>query len=209
MAYALNQKLPDGYYAEPQCRFVVEIDAATLAEGAEGAKGYPEWNSAAPARPIATAAATDTVEVQVFHPGGGELTLAGCIALVSPSNKDRPAEREAFVSRCATYLHQSAGLLVVDVVTDRLANLHAALVARLAPDAEGVSDAHIYAAAYRPEPRKREAPVSVWQEALRLGEPLPTMPLWLKGGACLAVELDETYDRTCRALRVLKNGATA
>jgi hypothetical protein len=209
LSYALNQELPPGYYAEPQCRFIVEIDVAAFDEGAEGAKGSMDWKPAPPALTIATAPATDTVEVQVFRTGGGDLVLAGCIELVSPSNKDRPAEREAFVTKCANYLHQGAGLLVVDVVTERHANLHAALVARLAPDTEAVLDANLYASAYRPERQKQETLIRVWQEALALGEPLPTMPLWLKGGPCMAVHLEATYDQTCRQLRIIKNGEPA
>lgn len=209
IAYALNKDLPKGYYAEPQCRFVVEIDVAAFDLRIDGAKGTPDWKPSSPAISLATAAATDTVEVQVFREGGGELTLAGCIELVSPSNKDRPAEREAFVSKCANYIHQGAGLLVVDVVTERNANLHAALVERLAPSTESVLDAKLYAAAYQPQRKKDQTTVDVWQEALALGDPLPIMPLWLKDGPCMAIRLEDTYDRTCRELRIVTNGAPA
>ena len=58
--------------------------------------------------------------------------LAAAIELVSPSNRDRPEARRAFVAKCASYLQRGAGLVIVDVVTDRLANLHEELSAFLA-----------------------------------------------------------------------------
>jgi hypothetical protein len=180
--------------------------ATSLASGLN--RDLPESYYAEPHREHLSESGEYTIDVHVFRTGGN-LVLAGCIELVSPSNKDRPAEREAFVTKCANYLHEGAGLLVVDVVTERQANLHAALVARLAPDTEAVLDAHLYASAYRPERRQNETLIRVWREALALGEPLPTMPLWLKDGPCMAVRLEATYDQTCRQLRIVKNGALA
>ena len=36
----------------------------------------------------------------------------------------------------------------------------------------------------------------------RRHQPLPTLPLWLRGGLCLPVELEATYTRTCVEQRV-------
>ena len=58
-------------------------------------------------------------------------TLVGAVELVSPSNKDRPASREALVSKCAGYIRSGVGLVVVDVVTDRPADLHRDLLQRV------------------------------------------------------------------------------
>jgi hypothetical protein len=41
-----------------------------------------------------------------------------------------------------------------------------------------------------------------WYEALALGNVLPTMPLWLRGGPCMPVALEATYQRTCREQRI-------
>ena len=65
----------------------------------------------------------DTFEVRVFSTSGG-LTLVAAIELISPGNKDRPEERRAFAAKCASYLHQGVALIVVDIVTNRKANLH-------------------------------------------------------------------------------------
>ncbi len=56
-------------------------------------------------------------------------TLVAAIELVSPSNKDRPQTRLAFAIKCASYLAQGIHLIVVDVVTNRTANLHNEIMA--------------------------------------------------------------------------------
>src|SRR5207237_4768062 len=70
------------------------------------------------------------VEVGVFSRSGGP-QLAGAVELVSPANKDRPLHREAFVSKCVTYLQAGVGLVLVDVVTERAADLYRDLLMRL------------------------------------------------------------------------------
>ncbi len=143
---------------------------------------------------------TDSVEVSIFASEGGPV-LAGAIELVSPANKDRPAHRDAFTSKCAAYLQAGVGMVVVDVVTNRGGDLHAELMARLfAPASKSIGD--LYSAAYRPIGGGEEARLEIWHEPIALGGPLPVMPLWLKGGPCLPVDLEATYTKTRRELRM-------
>jgi hypothetical protein len=58
------------------------------------------------------------------------------------------------------------------------------------------------ASAYRPVERNGAAAVDVWREPLAVGQRLPTLPLWLRGGLCLPVELEATYERTCVEQRI-------
>jgi len=160
----------------------------------------------APALTVPLGVITDVVEVQVFGGVDGPV-LAGAIELVSPSNKDRPAEREAFVAKCAAYLHQGVGLVIVDIVTTRRANLHEALLVRLGASAKLALTANLYATAYHPVQQGGTTNVEIWQEALALGEPLPTLSLWLRGGPCLPIELEAPYERTRQEQRISVNGA--
>ena len=135
-------------------------------------------------------------------------TLAGALELVSPANKDRPAHRDAFVSKCATYLQQGVGLVIVDVVTDRRANLHDELLARLQASGVAPWEAALYAVSYRPVNRAGQASLDMWQTIVRaVGHSLPTLPLWLRGHLCVPVDLDATYHRTCREQRLMASGA--
>ncbi len=78
-------------------------------------------------------------------------TLVGAIELVSPSNKARPAARRAFAIKCLNYLNSGIGLIVVDVVAGRRANLHDEMVPLIVGDAPRFPGTpSIYAAAYRP-----------------------------------------------------------
>jgi hypothetical protein len=54
---------------------------------------------------------------QYFNTEAGPV-LVGAIELVSPANKDRSTHRDAFVSKCETYLRQGIGLVIIDVVTE-------------------------------------------------------------------------------------------
>ena len=131
------------------------------------------------------------VEVGVFSRSGGPV-LAGAVELVSPANKDRPAHREALVSKCAAYLQSGVGLVLVDVVTDRSGDLHRELLARVGAGDPGPGPS-LSGSAYRPVDRDGAAALDVWREPLAVGQRLPTLPLWLRGGLCLPVELEATY----------------
>jgi hypothetical protein len=140
------------------------------------------------------------VEVGVFSRSGGP-QLAGAIELISPANKDRLLHREAFVSKCVTYLQAGVGLVLVDVVTDRSADLHRELLKRLGMGDPGPGP-ELSGSAYRPTERNGVKVLDLWRETIKVGEHLPTLPLWLRGGLCLPVELEATYERTCIEQRV-------
>ncbi|MGL6094402.1 MAG: DUF4058 family protein [Fimbriiglobus sp.] len=158
----------------------------------------PEWPTT-PDLSVPVAMTESLVEIGVFRQTGGP-TLAAAIELVSPANKDRPGHRDAFVSKCAAYLQAGVGLVIVDVVTERAADLHHDLLARLGSVVP--ADAGLFAAAYRPVGRAGEPTLDVWRERLTVGGPLPTLPLWLRGGPCLPLDLHAAYERTCREQRV-------
>jgi hypothetical protein len=204
----LNQQLPQGYFAEANVQFGIEIDVAAFEEsGPDALPGsLAGWAPPAPTQTVPFALLTDNVEVLVFSGEGGP-TLAGAVELVSPANKDRPAHRDAFVSKCAAYLQQGVGLVLVDVVTERKANLHEELLTRLLVPRSEEPEAELYAAAYRPTGRDGQARLDFWTVLLAVGLPLPTMPLCLRGGFSLPLDLESAYDRTCREQRVEANGA--
>jgi hypothetical protein len=58
----------------------------------------------------------------------GRPQLRAAIELVSPANKDRASHRRAFAVKCAGYLQQGVAVVIVAVITERTANLHATLV---------------------------------------------------------------------------------
>ncbi len=121
----LNEVLPEQYFAE------VQISLGDLLPAAPG----------------------DVFEVRVFTDEEG-LRLVAAVELISPSNKDRPGKRHVFAVKCASYLHQGIGLIVVDIVTNRTSNLHRQLLELLglAPPPVTASSPDLYAVAYRTKP---------------------------------------------------------
>ena len=198
---SLNALLPEGYFAEANVQFGVEIDVAAFEEPGVLPPGVG-WQSPPPDVSLPVALQPGVAEVGVFSKSGGP-TLAGCIELVSPANKDRAAHRDALVNKCAAYLQAGVGVVLVDVVTERHADLHGELLGRLgAGGISGGAPLWLYASAYRPVERAEATVLDVWFEFLQLGQRLPTLPLWLRGGLCLPVELEATYERTCAEQRV-------
>ncbi len=210
IASALNRRLPAGYFAEPNVQFGVEIDVAALDETVvlqdpDAAGELPVWHPSEPTLTVPFVKATDTVEIRLFQAVEGP-ALVGAVELVSPANKDRPSHRNAFVAKCETYLQQGVGLVIVDVVTARQANLHDDVLARLAAVNPMASGTGLYAVSYRTIERDRQSHLDIWRETLAIGDALPTLPLWLRGALCLPVELEATYDRTCREHRIMAHG---
>ena len=210
IAAGLNEKLPPRYFAEPNVQYGLEIDVAAFEE-APGATGgmtavasapAATWAPPAPTVSLPFALVRDWVEVLVYADEGGPV-LAGAIELVSPANKDRPAHRDAFVAKCESYLHHGVGLVIVDIVTDRAGNLHRQLIERVAGGVASGLPSNLYATAYRLVERAGQPTLDAWEEAVALHQPLPTLPLWLRGDVCVPVELEGSYGRTCRELRIV------
>jgi hypothetical protein len=60
----------------------------------------------------------------------------------------------------------------------------------------------LYAAACRWTPQNGASLLDAWNSTLVLGQPLPTLPLWLAGNFAVPLELATTYEETCRILRI-------
>jgi hypothetical protein len=189
----------------------LQVDVATVHDGQNGASPLegaqvatmPRLWTAPPATMQLPAVFPDSFEVRVFETVGG-MKLVGAIELISPSNKDRPAERRAFAAKCASYLHQGVSVVIIDIVTSRRANLHNELM-RLLEAGEAFhlpAEPNLYAVAYRPVLRQDKPEIDLWTATLTLGAPLPTMPLRLTGDLFVPVEFEEAYQEACRRRRL-------
>lgn len=196
----LNALLPQGYFAEANVQFGVEIDVAAFEElGTETETA--NWQPPPPHAILPIEFSEAIVEIAVFSQSGGPQLIAA-MELISPANKDRLTHREAFVNKCASYLQAGISVVLVDVVTERSADLHSELLLRLGAGRVAASSA-LFASAYRPVERDSQTQLEVWHEPLQIGESLPTLPLWLRGGFCLPVDLEASYERTTREQRIL------
>lgn len=213
----LNDKtLPPEYRAAPHTKLgvFVEADVATFertsfdAAAPSGGNGVSvaAWAPPQPTRRVAVALPEqDVFEVRVYR-DQGRVRLAAVVELVSPGNKDRPDNREAFVAKCVAYLQQQVSVVIVDVVTDRHGNLYADVAERLEFHRSArlvhAEESLLYAAAFRTIKDADGWYIDDWSVPLELGVELPTMPLWLAANVAVPVELESTYQETCRVLRM-------
>jgi len=113
------------------------------------------------ARSMDSAVFPDDVTVPVIDRVYGGFDPVAVVELVSPGNKDRPERRGAFEAKCARYLQQGIGLVIVDIVTERQTNLHNELI-RLLEQSDSFAladDPAVYTVAYRPSRRENLQPI--------------------------------------------------
>lgn len=207
----LNKHLPARYFGQVDINLgqKVKADVAEFDDSFDHhAHGNGSGSVAVAVAPAWTAVATvidfefpDDIEVQIIDTRDGA-RLVGVIELVSPSNKDRESERDAFTAKCLAYLGRGIGVLVVDVVTGRRSNLHDELVVRLGTPQAAMNGPHLYAASYRPFVAEGKTKLEMRTTPLALGGPLPTMPLSLKGGVQVPVELEASYTAVRHIVRL-------
>ncbi len=143
----------------------------------------------------------DEIEIEVRERRNGR-PLVGAIELISPANKKDKDERASFVSKCVAYLRKGIGLVIIDVVTERRANLHNELmVALTAPSTTALSNSPTYLAGYRPVHRRshHSNEIEMWPSSLNVGDTIPKVPFGLRGGPILMLDLEATYNEALHA----------
>jgi hypothetical protein len=132
--------------------------------------------------------------------------VIGVIELVSPSNKKETSERNQFAGKCLSYLAKGIGLVVLDIVTERLWNLHNVMVHLAEYDDKFLmpEDPPIYVTAYRPVARNKKDLIDLWMWPLAVGSTLPAVPFALKGYGCFRLDLEATYKEACERNRIVE-----
>jgi hypothetical protein len=128
--------------------------------------------------------------------------LVAAIEIVSPANKDRPEHRNLFVAKCAPLLQKGVAISIVDLVTVRHFNLYSELMNLIGhPDPTfDESPPTLYAASCRWTLKGKQTVLEAWSYQLTLGQPLPTLPLWLSGDLVVPLNLEASYEQTCNDL---------
>lgn len=143
----------------------------------------------------------DESEVEVRERRAGR-PLVGVIELVSPGNKDRVSACESFAAKCVAYLRRGIGVVIIDVVTERHANLHNELMRAIGgPNPQLMPVSPIYVSGYRPVHRRgtHANEIEIWPYAAAVGQPIPAVPLGLRGGPVVVLDLEGTYTAAIEA----------
>lgn len=210
----LKPMLPTGFRAAPQVHLgsPFEVDVSTYdlhhrdsAGPVADSGGMATMTVPAPTYTTeAELADQDEYEIRVYDTERGR-KLVAVIELVSPSNKDRPESRQLFVGKVAALLQQDVCVSVVDLVTVRRANLYAELLTlfgradpQLAP-----TPPHLYAVTVRARrPPSGRVRLDSWFYPMAIGEPLPTLPIWLTPDLRVLLPLESSYQETCTILGI-------
>jgi hypothetical protein len=143
----------------------------------------------------------DVYEVLIYE-HTNHVRVVAAVEIVSPANKDREDQRSAFVSRCAALLRESVSVVIVDVVTTCNQSLYGEMLGLLGESDSGLSGQSLCAAACRRIKRNDNWALQCWPHALALGQPLPTLPLWLADNLAVPLELEESYEQSCSILGI-------
>jgi hypothetical protein len=211
----LSLRLPPGYSAGPHVYLgkFAEVDVAAFdseqdsngsyeREGGEGGVVTAVWAPAKPTLTLETGLAEmDEYEVRIYDMQRGR-TLVAAIEIVSPANKDRPEHRRAFVTKCAALLQNHVAVSIVDLVTNRSGNHYRELLDYIGqPGQSPTALSSIYAVSCRRTDR-RSGKLEVWEHTLAVGQPLPTLPIWISDRQAVPLDLESCYETTCRVLRI-------
>ena len=214
----LSRTLPERYVAEPQIHLgsSIEVDVATFEEeevdspsvvawSREGGTATLAWSPSRPTLAVTTDLPNiDEYEVRVYDTKSGR-RLVAAIELVSPANKDRREHRRAFAAKCAAMIQNRVCVAIVDLVTTRTSNLYSEVLELLGQTDPSLTDdsSPLYAASCRWARTGDAWQLQTWNYDLTLGRPLPTLPLWLAENLAVPLELELSYEETCRILRIV------
>ena len=212
IADQLADTLPEQFRVEEYVKGSggVEIDVATFqsatdvaANGVQSDRWHSTWQPPAPDGHMPTLF-PDQFEVLVYEFSGGR-HLVGAIELVSPRNKDRPEARDAFAAKVASYLHQGASVIVIDVVTTRRSVLHNDVIQALGGPADLAlpAETNQYAVAYRPVLRNDTPELDLWFARFSVGDTLSTLPLRLVGDYFVPGDFESAYTEAVRRRRLV------
>jgi hypothetical protein len=209
----LRKSLPPGFVAEPRVHSgaQIEVDVAAYekddspfpaASGGNGGVAIATWAPAVPTLDVETSLPDyDEYEVRVYDVSRGRLLVAA-IEIVSPANKDRPEHRNVFVAKCAALFQKGVAVSIIDLVTVRHFNLYGELLSMIGHTDPALGDPPpaLYAASCRWVKRGKSTRLQTWYETLAVGQPLPTLPLWLGEDQPIPLRLEESYEQACHDL---------
>lgn len=204
----LNATLPrDRFIAQMNYRFgtqieadVAELESITTAEPGNGAGGVATLPDAPPAVSLTMPAHFPDHLTLSVKDRDDDFRVVAVVELVSPASKKEVEERRWFCAKCSSYLQSGIGLVVLDVVTERGANMHDELVRLMELSEEYLypSGASISTTSYRPTRRSEQNLIDVWMHPLKVGDSLPTVPLALGRAGVIPLDLEAAYTDALR-----------
>jgi hypothetical protein len=216
MVMDLCKSLPEQYTAEPRvhfgknfevdiCTFEVDGNSDFRSDSFASGTATAVW---APPEPTHSAELDPTeiyeYEVLIFDLERGR-ELVAAIELVSPASKDRPETRLQFVSKCVSLLQKKVCVSIVDLVTVKQFNLYCEVLDTMCQKdlAFLPKPPSTYAVTCRSHNLVTRSRFESWAYPRVVGERLPVLPIWLKNDQAISLDLEISYQETCRVLRLV------
>ena len=211
----LIEVLPEPYFAAPGVHLgsLYEVDVGTYGDRDPGGADFDTGEGGLALATHAPPKPTLSLEPELRHQDVYEVRICesrrnrrvvAAIEIVSPSNKDRPHHRGAFVSKVAHLLKNDICVSIIDVVSTSYFNLYAESIDAcngVDPALEGEpTPVSAVTVRFRHENRKRM--MDNWYYPLAIGRALPTLPIWLTETFAVSLDLEACYEETCRTLRI-------
>lgn len=209
IAEDLNKILPRGFRARAHAWIGIrEVDVRT--DKSLSADEKEQLISRyQPPDPLAETKATFPMESEVLVENVRQrrTKTVGVIKIVSEGNKNRPDNRDAFVAKCRNFLSDGISVIIVNLLAIPSFNLHNQLL-RTFDVKEGQIDENnetpLYCGAYRKTFIQDEPGLVFWAYALKIGDRLPELPLFITSEVAAPVNLEKSYMETCQGLKVFE-----
>jgi hypothetical protein len=216
MVQQLVRVLPEPYHAGPGVYLgsLFEVDIATFRDPSQGPEpqfDHAEGNGGVAVATCAPPTLTleprfpqqDVYEVRIYDSRRNR-RLVAVIEIVSPSNKDRPENRSVFVAKAATLLMHGICVSIVDVVSTMDFNLYGELLDFVDGADPALTDdpPPMYAVTLRTRYEATRKIMDTWYHPLPVGKPLPSLPIWLTSTHAISLDLESSYEESCRTLRI-------
>ncbi len=212
----LTTILPSGFRSAPKVHLgsPFEVDVSTYdldsrnpdTKATSGDGGTATLTNLSPTLTVeANLSEQDEYEVRIYDVERGR-QLVAALEIVSPSNKDRPDTREVFIGKVVSLLQQGVCVSLVDLVSVRQSNLYVDLLNLLgrADPSLGTTPPYLYAVTLRSRkpPKRKKHLLDAWFYPMSVGQPLPTLPIWLTPDLRVMLPLETSYEETCRILKI-------
>jgi hypothetical protein len=145
----------------------------------------------------------DAFEVNI-HDTAERNRLVAVVMIVSPANKNSSAECALFAEKCCELIRQRVCVSIIDVVAAHDACIYPQLLDYFGQRDDGLPSPppSIYAATCRWTRLDGENRLQTWFYPLQVGAQLSTLPVWLSPNVAIPLDLESSYEATCRALRI-------
>ena len=108
------------------------------------------------------------------------------------------------MNKVNTLLKQDVCVSIVDVVSTKQFNLYSELLSFIdgVDTNMGVEPSPLYAVTIRCRDDKQRQWLDTWFYPFDIGQSLPTLPIWLSKDLSVPLDLESSYEDTCRSLRI-------